>query len=215
MRKRWLLVPALIGVGLISAAGSALAYSVFSAVQTGSHPWGASESSRLTIRVEAGMDADQVFVPDSPSCGNPVAGVAASPGCQGGSLVFSIENQSEVPLRVAAVSQGTISDGVTSNCRVLSDKYEDGSFATGLTCTRLSVSIASCAADVAFAAPNLNVNGGARPWPIIPPHGTLQVNGTDNNQLGLGMIHLNSVTPPGCEGANFYIPLLVSALDAT
>jgi hypothetical protein len=51
-------------------------------------------------------------------------------------------------------------------------------------------------------------------WPIIPAHATLQVNGTDNNELGAGMLHLQATTPTGCQGATYQVPLIVTAQDA-
>jgi len=204
MRKRWMLAPAVLAVGLATATVAALADSNFAAQVTGSRPWGEAQATRITIRVEAGLDANQVFVPDGFNCSL----TSTNPGCAGGALVFSIENQSSVPLRVVAISQGTV-----GSCSALSDKREDGTFAGVLTCSPSSTSppSQSCALDTIFVAPNLFTH----PWPVIPPHGTLEVNGTDNSALGRGMIHMSNFTPTGCEGATFYIPLNITAIDAT
>jgi len=203
MRKRWMLAPAVLAVGLAAATIGALADSQFAAQVTGSRPWGEAQATRVTIRVEAGLDANQVFVPDGQNCSL----TSTNPACQGGALVFSIENQSNVPLRVAGISQGSV-----GSCSALSDKREDGTF-TFLTCSPSSTSppSQSCALATIFVAPNFFTH----PWPVIPPHGTLEVNGTDNSALGRGMIHLSNVTPSGCEGASFYIPLNITAFDAT
>src|SRR5256885_12795161 len=50
-------------------------------------------------------------------------------------------------------------------------------------------------------------------WPVIPPHGTLQVNGSDNSRLGAGLVHLSSTTPDGCQGASFAMQLKVTASE--
>ena len=66
-----------------------------------------------------------------------------------------------------------------------------------------------CAQYVVFVTPTQFDN-----WPTIGPHSTLQVNGTDNNQLGAGMLHLKSTTPDGCQGATFALGLNVTASEA-
>jgi len=198
-----MLAPAVLAAGLATATIGALADSQFAAQVTGSRPWGEAQATRITIRVEAGLDANQVFVPDGFGCSL----TSTNPACQGGALVFSIENQSSVPLRVTGIGQGTI-----GSCTTISDKHEDGTF-TLPNCSGSSGTPSSpnCSGDTYFLAPNL----ATRPWPVISPHGTLEVNGTDNSALGRGMIHMFNATPTGCEGATFYMPLNITAVDAT
>ena len=102
----------------------------------------------------------------------------------GGALAFSITNTSAVPLQVTALA-------MAAGGKVTSDQ-------------------SACAAYASFTAPDLS----ARPWPPIPPHETLKVNGSDVNQLGLGLIHLAADTPSSCQGAHFQIPLTVTAQAA-
>ncbi len=99
----------------------------------------------------------------------------------GGALSFSITNTSQVALKVTAVA-------VPEGGKISSDN-------------------ADCAGFAHFSAPDL----AARPWPAIPPHETLKVNGGDTNQLGLGLIHLAQDTPSTCQGAHFQVPLAVTA----
>lgn len=101
--------------------------------------------------------------------------------CPGGALAFSVTNTGEVPLKVVAVAQ-------TDGAKISSDRP-------------------TCAASASFAPPDL----AARPWPLIPPHATLQVTGSDSYQLGLGLIHLAPNTPNDCQGATFTVPISVSA----
>lgn len=109
---------------------------------------------------------------------------ACGTACPGGALSFSITNTSEVPLRVVGVTQ-------TDGAKITSSK-------------------AACAPYAHFVAPDLT----ARPWPLIPPHATLQVSGSDAFQLGLGLIHLAADTPNDCQGALFTVPLTVAAEPA-
>jgi hypothetical protein len=111
----------------------------------------------------------------------------------GGAIAFSITNASEVPLHVTGVA-------LPPGAKINSDRNADGSPAAGGPG-------GSCAPFASFTAPDL----AARPWPPIPPHETLKVNGSDTNRLGLGLIHLSAETPTGCQGANFQVPLAVTA----
>lgn len=106
---------------------------------------------------------------------------ACAKACPGGALAFTVTNTGDVPLRVVGVT-------VTDGAKITSDH-------------------GTCGASASFAPPDL----GGRPWPVIPPHATLQVNGSDSNQLGLGLIHLAVDTPNECQGATFTVPLSVAA----
>ena len=111
----------------------------------------------------------------------------------GGAVSFSITNTGDVPLRVSGVA-------VAEGAKINSDRNADGSAASG-------GQGGSCAPFASFTAPDL----AARPWPPIPPHETLKVNGSDTNRLGLGLIHLSAETPSACQGANFQVPLAITA----
>jgi hypothetical protein len=111
----------------------------------------------------------------------------------GGAISFSITNTSDVPLHVTGVA-------IPEGGKINSDRNTDGTAA-------VAGQRGTCAPFASFAPPDL----ATRPWPPIPPHETLKVNGSDNNRLGLGLIHLSAETPSACQGANFQVPLAVTA----
>jgi hypothetical protein len=91
---------------------------------------------------------------------------------------------------------------VTTACTgITSNKNTDGGFSTIL-------GGGSCYSSTSFVAPTSFDS-----WPTLGPHGTLQVNGTDNNHLGAGMLHLAYNTPQGCQGATFAAQLNVTATE--
>jgi hypothetical protein len=190
---------------ILGSFGVAYALSNMKAIQEGFRQGGDSQAARLSMRVEAGLaDQDGLFVPDSAAC----AGGGGFPNtCAGGTLSFSIQNTSKIPLRVNNLYAPTIPCGIGALCPVVrSNKNTDGTFAPiGLNGSQNG----TCASFLTFVAP-ANFNH----WPIIPSHSTLQVNGTDTNRLGTGLAHLNSDTPQGCQGATFILNLLVDATDA-
>jgi hypothetical protein len=172
--------------------GSVFAASLWTAGQKGFHQDGTGQAAKLSIRVEAGIaDPTGTLVPEdaATSCFTTVCG-------PGGALAFTIENTGNMPLRVTGVAQ-TCGTGC-----ILSNKNADGTFVSNGT--------GSCGSSGFFEAPS-NFNN----WPIIPAHATLQVNGTDNNQLGAGMLHLLFNTPQGCQGATYQVLLTVTAQDAS
>jgi hypothetical protein len=185
-----------ISVGiLVAGVGVAYAFGTFKANQEGYRQAGSSQASRLTIRVEAGMaDPTGDFVPDDPNGGF---------NSRGGDLNFSIKNTNNVPMRVTSIAQSTNGCATTGCTGVVSNKNNDGTFVSYGTG-------GSCYQWVLFNAPTNFDN-----WPTIAPHGTLQVNGSDTNRLGAGMIHLVPTTPQGCQGATFSMQLNVSAVEAT
>ena len=201
--KRKLLISVLSSLAIVVGAVS-LAYAVgtFKTNQEGNRQAGEGQAARLTINVEAGLaDASSGFVPDSALCGT---------GCTppGGALSFSITNSSDVPVRVTQTTLATYQCNFTTCNQITSNKNGDGTFvpldANGFPTTGTG----DCAKSVNFVAP-ANFNN----WPTIGPHTTLQVNGTDNNRLGAGMIHLAFNTPQGCQGATFAIGLNVTATE--
>ena len=101
MKKKFL-VSLVISVGIVIAGiGVAYATYTFKANQEGSRQGGAGQAARITMRVEAGMaDANSDFVPDD------YYYASASPG---GALSFSIQDTSQVPLRVSKVEIGRAS----------------------------------------------------------------------------------------------------------
>lgn len=168
--------------------GTVFAASVWTAGQQGFRQQGSGQAARLSIRVEAGLaDPTGTLVPD-PDCGT-VCGA-------GGALAFTIENTGNMPLRVIGVAPPSPFGYFFSN------KNPDGTFVT--------IGSGSCATYGRFLGPT-NFNN----WPIIPAHATLQVNGTDNNALGAGMLHLTPNTPSGCQGATYQVVLAVTAQDAS
>lgn len=203
--KKKLLVSIISSLAIVVGAVS-LAYAVgtFKANQEGFRQGGEGQAARLTMRVEAGTaDANSDLLPDSSSC---------IPSCPGGALSFSITNSSDVPVRVTQIAVATSPCGAGAVCnQITSNKFHDGSFlildSNGAPPAGLT---GDCAQSLGFIAP-ANFNN----WPTIGPHSTLHVNGTDNNQLGAGMIHLLSTTPQGCQGATYAVGLNVTATEAT
>ncbi len=185
---------------VVGAVSLAYALGTFKANQEGFRSAGEGQAARLTIQVEAGMaDASSDLLPDSTFC---------SFACGGGALSFSITNSSDVPVRVTQIALATFSCGFGGSCnQITSNKNGDGTFVS-LDSNGFPSGNGNCANVVAFAAP-ANFNN----WPTIGPHTTLQVNGTDNNRLGAGMIHLANNTPQGCQGATFAIGLNVTATE--
>jgi hypothetical protein len=186
---RKLLVSLLVAATASLVALGTVFASSFIAGQKGFHREGSGQAARLSIRVEAAIaDPNSTLLPD-PSCGTPICG-------PGGALAFTIENTGNLPLRVTFIFSCN-----TTGCSS-SNKNMDGTF--------VSDGSGSCASFAHFVGPT-NFNN----WPIIPAHATLQVNGTDNNELGAGMLHLASVTPSGCQGATYQVALTIAATDAT
>jgi hypothetical protein len=199
--KKKLVISVLSSLAIIVGAVSvAYAFGTFKANQEGFRQAGEGQAARLTMRVEAAIaDPNSAFLPDSTSCGL---------GCPGGALSFSITNSSDVPLRVTAITLGTYPCGLGGTCyEITSNKVHDGSF---VTLDSNGFGSGDCSNYAAFVPPANFYN-----WPTIGPHTTLQVNGTDNNQLGAGMIHLAPLTPQGCQGATFAIGLNVTATEST
>ena len=198
MKKKLLLsVLASLGI-LVVGIGSAYAIFTFKANQEGFRQAGEGQAARLTMRVEAGMaDANSVLIPDDATYPQ------YSPG---GALSFSIQNTSDVPLQVTKIEAVTITCGTPPNftqCPIVaSNKNTDGTFTSGGT--------GSCNQYAKLVAPTSFAN-----WPTIAPHSTLLVNGTDNNRLGAGMIHLANNTVQECQGATFALALNVTASEAT
>ena len=184
-------------VSLLAAAtaslviiGTVFAATLWTAGQKGFHQEGSGQAAKLSIRVEAGLaDPSSTLVPDNLS-------FPCTPCGPGGALAFTIENTGNMPLRVIALSLGCFGGCISSN------KNVDGTF--------VSTGTGSCASSAFFLGPP-NFNN----WPVIPAHATLQVNGTDNNALGAGLLHLGSATPQGCQGATYQVPLNVTAQDAS
>ena len=199
MKKKFV-VSVLLSLGIV-VVGVGMAYAAwtFKANQEGFRQGGAAEATRVTMRVEAGMaDANSDFIPDD--------GLATStnPG-PGGALTFAIENTSNVPLAVTQIDVVTVpstSCGGTQCPFISSNKNGTGAFVSG--------GGGDCKQYVTITSPTGFLN-----WPIIAPHSTLQVNGTDNNRLGAGMIHLASNTAQGCQGATFTVNLNVTAYELT
>ena len=205
--KRKFLISLLSTVGiLVVGVGVAYATGTFKANQDGYRQAGEGQAARITMRVEAGTaDANSALVPDSNQCG-------VSNPCPGGALSFSIANTSDLPIRVTQIAEATAPCGLGGQCAVVSSnkngigtfapRNADGTFAGG--------SGGDCVGYLVFVAPpNFDA------WPTIGANSTLQVNGTDNSQLGAGMIHLSSNTPSGCQGATFNVGLIVTATEAT
>jgi hypothetical protein len=187
--KKKLLISVLSSLAIVVGAVSfAYALGTFKANQEGYRQGAAGQATHITMRVEAGMaDANSELVPD------------IGTGWPGGALSFSITNTSQVPLRVSAIELASTSAYGTNGYAISSNKNTSGSFAPGGTG-------GTCSQWASFIAPT-NFNN----WPTIAPHTTLEVNGTDNNRLGAGMIHLSYYTDQGCQGATFAISLNVTA----
>jgi hypothetical protein len=100
--------------------------------------------------------------------------------------------------------------GVGGTCPAwTSNKNADGTFVPLDVYGRAST-VGTCVSYLAFSAPISFDN-----WPTIGPRSTLQVNGTDNNRLGAGLIHLSASTPQGCQGASFAVGLNLTAFEMT
>jgi hypothetical protein len=194
--KKKLLISLLSSVGIL-VVGVGVAYGAFTfkANQAGFRQGADAQAAKLTMQVEAGMaDANSDLLPDD------YYNASTSPG---GALSFSIKNTNSVPLRVSKIEQVTFTCGANNKqCNLVSsNKNGDGTF---------NASGGDCSQWVTFVAPTSFDN-----WPTIAPHSTLQVNGTDNNRLGAGMIHLSNSTAQGCQGATFGLSLNVTAYEAT
>jgi hypothetical protein len=188
-----LLVSVLMSVGIVVGSfGLAYAFGTFSAIQQGFRQAGEGQAARVTMQVEAGTaDANSDFLPD---------GQIGCP-CPGGALDFSITNTSDFPIRATHIEQTMYQCGTTLCASASSNKNTDGTFAP-------PPASGNCVNYLTVTPPSTFVN-----WPTIGPHSTLQVNGTDNNQLGAGMVHLNSSTPNACQGALFAVGLSVTATE--
>ena len=188
-----LLISLVISLGvLVGGIGVAYATFTFKASQEGFRQAGEGQAARLTMRVEAGMaDANSDLIPDDFYSGGP-----------GGALNFSIENSSNMPLRVTKIELATQTQGTTITPIVTSNKNGNGTYNTS--------GFGDCKQYVTFVSPSNFDN-----WPTIAPHSTLQVNGTDNSRLGVGMIHLLNSTAQGCQGALFALTLNVTAVEYT
>jgi len=197
--KRKLLLSVLASLGIVvGAVGVAYAVGTFKANQLGFRQAGEGQAAHITMRVEAGMaDAGSGLIPDDATYPQ------YSPG---GALSFSIQNVSDLPLQVTKIDAALYTCETYPNykqCQVVnSNKNTDGTFTSGGT--------GSCGQYATLVAPTSFKN-----WPTIAPHSALQVNGTDNNQLGAGMIHLANNTPQECQGATFAMGLYVTAAEAT
>lgn len=189
-----LLLSVLMSLGIVVGGfGLAYAFGSFNAIEQGFRQGGEGQAARITMQVEAGTaDGNSQFLPDSATGTSP-----------GGALQFAITNTSDFPIRVTAIAQSTATCGL-GQCPVqASNKNSDGTYPTPPTG-------GNCVLDLYFVAPASFAN-----WPTIGPHSTLQVNGTDNNQLGAGMIHMIPNTPDGCQGALFTVGLKVTATEVT
>jgi hypothetical protein len=189
--KRKLLISVLSSIAiLVGAVSVAYAMGTFKANQEGFRQAGEGQATRLTMRVEAGMaDPNGDFLPDD-----------GSSGARGGDLSFSIKNTSDVPLRVTKIEALPVPCAQQFCPNATSNKNGIGTYAPGG---------GDCGGYVNLIFPT-NFDS----WPTIAPHATLQVNGTDNNRLGAGMIHLSSTTPQGCQGATFAVTLAITASES-
>jgi hypothetical protein len=200
MRKIWV-AAGIVGAFGMGATGVAFAFSNFNAKQSGYHQYGSAQASTLKIKVEAGLPAgDEVLIPDSPYC------PALVNDCGGGALSFSITNPTDVPLQVTNLAVATVPcfiQGCTPSPQIGSSNF-------------------NCGPHISFVAPPLNNNGFTDPtkpmplssWPVIAPHSTLNVNGSDYGGLGSRMVHLDYNTPDECQGASISVGLVVTARDA-
>lgn len=201
MKKALIAVIASVGV-LVGGFGLAYAMGTFQALGQGIRQAGTGQAAKLTMQVEAGLaDPNSNLIPDPVSCN-------FAP-CPGGALSFSITNNNDLPIRVLRISGATVPCGLTTCLVVNSNKNNDGTYVQhGPDGAQLTNG--TCSQWVSFQAPPNYDN-----WPTISPHSTLQVNGTDNNALGAGMIHLANNTSNNCQGALFTIHLNVLATEAT
>lgn len=205
MKKGFLGAFAAVGL-LIGGFGIAYATGTFNAIQQGFRQAGNGQAAKITMQVEAGMaDPNSDLLPDS-SCSS------FSP-CPGGALSFSITNNSDFPIRVTGISSSnfgcSVNGQVTTCTRGNSNKNTNGTYIAHDS-TGQPVGVGTCSLYMSFNAPN-NFDA----WPTIAPHSALQVNGTDNNALGAGMLHLSNTTPNGCQGALFSVDLTVTATEVT
>jgi hypothetical protein len=191
-----LLVSVLMSVGIVAGSfGLAYAAGTFSAIQQGFRQAGEGQAARVTMQVEAGTaDGNSDFLPDS---------AFPFPQGPGGALDFAITNTSDFPIRVTQIAQSTVPCGSQQCAAQSSNKNTDGTFA-------IPPLSGNCVTSLIVTPPTQYAN-----WPTIGPHSTLHVNGTDNNQLGAGMVHLNNGTPNGCQGALFAVGLNVTATEVT
>jgi hypothetical protein len=204
--KKKVLLAVLAGVAVaVGGFGVAYAIGTFSPIEQGGRQAGSAQAARLTMQVEAGLaDPNSDLIPDSPNCSllNP---------CPGGALSFSITNSSDFPIRVTQIGSplsNSCASGVlcvTAN----SNKNVNGTYVAHFS-DGDQVTNGTCAGYVTFQAPSNFDN-----WPTIPAHATLQVNGTDGNALGSGMIHLDGSTPNNCQGALFTVHLVIQATETT
>jgi hypothetical protein len=197
MKRIWI-AAGVFGAMALGATGMAFGQSSWTAKQEGFRQWGTALGSTLKIKVEAGLPgAGDLLLPDNGVC--PGAG-----NCAGGALSFSITNPTDVPLSVTDVA-------VQTRC-------------FGYPCVPAPVlgsSVYECMSHMQFVAPR---PAGQTPlpseplslssWPILAPHSTLQVNGSDYGGLGNHMLHLDYTTPDSCQGASFVVGLVVTAKDA-
>jgi hypothetical protein len=222
LNKKLLGGGALAGIVTMGVGGFVLATVIYKANEKGSNQGAGGQATTLTIRVEAGLaDPSAILIPDFSTGGCPVVPstfvphpAPASTVCPGGAIGFSVENTSDIPLRVTDVEQracvnNAVYPPTSSPCPFTSDKNTDGSWAY------LPIATGSCAQFASFNAPVLNPAdyGVGHPWPVIPAHSTLQVNGSDGNALGAGLLHLSPDTPSACQGATYQVPLDVTAQD--
>jgi hypothetical protein len=208
--NRKFLVSVLASVGiLLGGAGMAYAFAQFHAQQQGFREAGSGQAAHVTIQVEAGIaDPNSALFPDDPGC-LPPAKNFQNP-CPGGALSFSIANTSDVPVRVTGIDLAMVSCGIAATCpAITSNKNSTGSFAPRNADTGAFSSGGGDCNQYAEFQPPFNFDN----WPTIGPGSTLQVNGTDGNQLGAGMLHLASGTPSGCQGATFSLGLRITAVE--
>lgn len=194
MKKVLLSVFMSVGI-VVGAFGVAYALGTFNAIQQGFRQGGDAQAAHITMTVEAGVaDPNSDFLPDDNFC---------SPNCPGGALSFAITNNSDFPIRVTQIQQARVNSGLGGTVPAQSsNKNEDGTYPA-------PPASGTCAADIYLVLPTSFVK-----WPAIAPHSTLQVNGTDGNGLGAGMIHMGNLTPPGCQGALFSVGLNITAVEA-
>src|SRR4051794_41001662 len=160
MRRNLVKVVGLSTLVVFSAAVGALASGGFNAQQSGVHQNGGGQAGRLTIRVEQALaDPANDLLPDPavcPTTGTPAVTISST-GCPRGALDFTIENTSNVPLRVTGVAPLCTTAPGQQTCTAAgfnSDKNaNDGSFAAD----ELS---GTCAGSASFTAPNIIDAGG-------------------------------------------------------
>jgi hypothetical protein len=200
--KRVLIAAGVLGAVALGAVGVASAQSSFVAPQSGFRQVGNARIATLKITVEGAIaDPSAILLPDSPYC--PAVG-----NCGGGALSFDITNPTDVPVWVTDVAV------VTTPC-----------FVQGCTPAPVILAPATqalCGQHATFTPPPHSVYQTLPnlplplvKWPIVSPHGTLHVNGSDYGGLGAHMIHLDSSTPDECQGEALTVALVVTARDAS